>query len=1037
MGEVSLIGITAILCQKTDGFWKNIDDSLCRLEVLKSNIDSKFRLVAISTDNRCIFNKWVRTNSEITKCSDLFLEIKQVSSQSSNVEYFGVNFAYKPEVDKFYACFSKCIETLQAQRRQSTLNIQALQINNELQQQLQQQQQLPPIDQLPPPPPTSTISNANISISNSISYDSLHQMASGITLEDLPPPPPSSSSSSSLILNNKNTPLDLTSLPPIDFSNLPPPPTGLMTSRSSLTEANGLEIKNKLSPLLNGGASGLSSSPPPTTESKNQLNSSSGSNNSSSAPHLTDLFLPTNNNNSGGNQSASNSSPTSQYHQSQPNLQQYGTAPLTASSKLLQQQQQQNIIMTTTTTTTTTINIKTGSSSDSFLKTASGRRSIRVRHSTNQAADQQKKTMGRKDGLAVSLQNVEGLQNIAENLEDETLNLLDLVNEQVVTPEISNNAHLNQSLMKIFEHLQVLFILTGQASTHPGGKLITQVVNKLGRGPQASEFFSGKSVDGYQWYNLDEVKDSVIGIHNLLALKKNLITAIAHLSTCVRVLGLQASLEIDWMSRNKSSETEKIVVQLACLTRELISSMSRLLAATVTYCYVCSSIAFIKNQQHSASTDHNQAYIQNRIRSPSTIDTINIWDELKTIKTIPTVPKDGSILKVTLNQLVLMLTSETSYDSKFLKTFITTYQSFASPGVLFTKLIERFYVPEWYSTVPTKISTIQQKVIVVLKYWIENQSSDFDQDVIDQIYFFINNLVNSNEGYSELSRLLRGLLDKMIQDREVKFELLFQMPPRISFEEDSILSPIELFSEWGAQSIAQQLTLIDFSIFKDLEARELLNQNFNKPKLKYKSPTIMRMISKSTQFSFWVAYVILMEPKKEKRIKIFEKFCEVGKYLLKMNNFNSLMGLNAGLNLTCVHRLKKTKKKLSSSAISILTELERIFSSKKSFKNYRDHLSTVQLPCIPYLGFNLTDITFIEEGNTDNVSSTDPAAANIGPLINFKKRELLYQAWADLSRFQETPYTFQPEEPLNTFLLNFPILDDKELYDLSIALEPK
>ncbi|EGC29734.1 hypothetical protein DICPUDRAFT_58639 [Dictyostelium purpureum] len=1000
MGEVSLIGVTAILCQKAGNTWTNLDDSLCRLEILKSVADSKFRMVAIATDSKCIFNKWVRTNSSITKCSDLFLEIKQVSSQNSQTDFIGVNFAYKPEVDKFYNCFTQCIETLQSQRGlgrpinqsnaakppipQATPNSNGVSSSNSPNQNNLNESLL-----LPPPP--ENLSEKSISISNSISIDSLQQLANGISLEDLPLPP---LPTTTVTFSDVNS---IGSIPAFDFSALPPPPPTLMTSR--LSGSLGIEFKNAVnghSPTLN--LTPLSSSP---SENGNVLNSSGGSINSASASHLTDLF---------------NQPPTTTQ---QPPQQQNVPTQTPPSNKI------QNII-TTTTTTTTTINIRTGSSSDSFLKTASGRRSIRVRHSTS-ISDQQKKTLGRKDGLAVSLQNVEGLQNIAENLEDETLNFLDLVNEQVVTPESSNNAQLNQSLLKIFEHLQVLFILTGQSSNHPGQKFITQITHKLGKGPQTAEFFSGKVEN--QWFNLDDVKE-ISGIHNLLALKKNLISAIAHISTSVRVLGLQASLEIDWMSRNKASEPEKIVVQLSCLTRELLRSMSKLLGATVTYCNVCSTISNLRKDPSFATSTAN------RIRSPSTADTINIWDELKAYKTVPTIPKDGGILKATLNQLVMMLTSETNYDVKFLKTFITTYQSFASPGILFNKLVERFYVPEWYSTNPQKISTIQQRVIVVLKYWIENQSSDFDQDVIDQIYFFINTLANSTDGYSELARLLRGLLDKVIQEREVKFELLFQMPPRITFEEDSILSPIELFSEWSAQSIAQQLTLIDFSIFKDIEARELLNQNFNKPKLKYKSPNIMRMISKSTQFSFWVAYVILMEPKKEKRIKIFEKFCEIGKYLLKMNNFNTLMGLNAGLNLTCVHRLKKTKKKLSSSSEAFLNELERLFSSKKSFKNYRDHLTTVTLPCIPYLGFNLTDVTFIEEGNTDHLPS-DSGSNNNSPLINFKKRELLYQAWADLSRFQETPYTFQPEEPLNTFLLNFPILDEKELYELSVALEPK
>eukprot|EP01132_Coremiostelium_polycephalum_P008350 gene8350-10256_t len=782
-------------------------------------------------------------------------------------------------------------------------------------------------------------------------------MAGAMSFLDLPLPPPPTQSTDE-------------DLPAIIIDSLPPPPP-ILSIPSTSTDGSAVTLNNQ------------TKRPPPPVKPRSSLSLSV----------------------SGNGIQNYNSPPSTSPHSIPPTLDIFtpNKKPPTTTTTIV-------------TTTTTTITRLGGSSNENILKTASGRRSIRSR-STSTDYTQQKKTIGRKDG--VSLQNVEGLQNIGEALEEETLNFLDLVNEKIVNPE--SNVLFTQTISKIYEHLQILFILIAEsASSHHGSKIISQITDRLAKGGDSSTSSSPTS----QWYHLEEINASVSGIHNLLNVKKNLVPAIAYLSNSVRILGLQASLEVDWMSRNKSSEPEKIVVQLACLSGELISSINRLIAATSSYCGVCKTILPLKNDPS----------LMNRVRSPSTADIINIWDELRIIKEIPTYT-NGTILKATLNQLVLLLTNDSNYDSKFLKTFITTYQSFASPGLLLTKLIERFNVPEWYTTNKTKISTIQQRVIVFLKYWIVNQSSDFDQDVIDQIYYFIDTTL-TQDGYAELSKLLKELMDKMIEDREVKLELLFQMPPRIQFEEDSILSPMELFSDWSPQSIAQQLTLIDFSIFKEIEARELLNQNFNKPKMKYRAPNVMRMINRSTQISYWVAMVILLEGKKEKRLKHFEKFLDIAKHLLKMNNLNTLMSLIAGLNMTPVHRLKKTKKKLSSSALSTLSETERIFSSKKSFKNYRDHLTTITPPCIPYLGFNLTDLTFIDEGNPD----TFPQESNSqvpGLLINFKKREQFYQAWNDLSHYQQYPYPFQQEEPLNTFLLHFPVLDEKDLYDLSTSLEPR
>lgn len=45
-----------------------------------------------------------------------------------------------------------------------------------------------------------------------------------------------------------------------------------------------------------------------------------------------------------------------------------------------------------------------------------------------------------------------------------------------------------------------------------------------------------------------------------------------------------------------------------------------------------------------------------------------------------------------LNQLVLQLTDDRTYDRKFLQTFITTFQSFTVPTKLLQKLMERYQV---------------------------------------------------------------------------------------------------------------------------------------------------------------------------------------------------------------------------------------------------------------------------------------------------------------------------------------------------------
>lgn len=51
---------------------------------------------------------------------------------------------------------------------------------------------------------------------------------------------------------------------------------------------------------------------------------------------------------------------------------------------------------------------------------------------------------------------------------------------------------------------------------------------------------------------------------------------------------------------------------------------------------------------------------------------------------------------------------------------------------------------------------------------------------------------------------------------------------------------------------------------------------------------------------------------------------------------------------------------------------------QRNFGDYRLTLKNSTLPCIPFLGLYLTDLTFVEDGNKDQLLNTN--------YINFDKR---------------------------------------------------
>jgi hypothetical protein len=247
-------------------------------------------------------------------------------------------------------------------------------------------------------------------------------------------------------------------------------------------------------------------------------------------------------------------------------------------------------------------------------------------------------------------------------------------------------------------------------------------------------------------------------------------------------------------------------------------------------------------------------------------------------------------------------------------------------------------------------------------------------------------------------------------------------------------SPSALFSALNESEIARQLTLIEFSLFSQIQSSELFNQSWNKPKLHHRAPHILNMISRSNHLSFWVASLLLWSPNLKERVAVLNKFIKIAQHLRELNNYNTLMGIIAGINMSAISRLKLTFGELDKATKQLLEGLQILLNPSAAFKSYRQELHNAHPPCLPYLGTYLTDLTFMEDGNQDNLTSKTGGKQ---PLINFGKRELIYNVIRELHLYQQNAYKFPVVEPIHTFLMALPFGDEKDLYELSLLREPR
>jgi hypothetical protein len=245
-------------------------------------------------------------------------------------------------------------------------------------------------------------------------------------------------------------------------------------------------------------------------------------------------------------------------------------------------------------------------------------------------------------------------------------------------------------------------------------------------------------------------------------------------------------------------------------------------------------------------------------------------------------------------------------------------------------------------------------------------------------------------------------------------------PSRLLFVEDKLV-------------IAEQMTLIDFEIYERIAYVELtdLKWNENKEKLHIMARNVLNFIRRSNYVAFFVATNILIQKKLKDRVKLLVRFINIAKSLADMHNYNSLMGILVGLGQASIDRLKLSWSRINARHLETYRILQQYFNPGNAFKFLRDKLKASGGNALPYMGCVLGDLTFMDEGNPNFITEDNVR------LINFPKLHLINRSITEIHQYQKARYITSVKEPLYTFLQQMPVLQDRELYALSLEREPR
>ncbi|XP_071455604.1 rap guanine nucleotide exchange factor 2 [Hetaerina americana] len=204
------------------------------------------------------------------------------------------------------------------------------------------------------------------------------------------------------------------------------------------------------------------------------------------------------------------------------------------------------------------------------------------------------------------------------------------------------------------------------------------------------------------------------------------------------------------------------------------------------------------------------------------------------------------------------------------------------------------------------------------------------------------------------------------------------------------------FLQLNAVEVATQLTLQDFSIFRQIESTEYVDDLFEL-KSRYGTPMLSQFAELVNREMFWVVTEVCSESNPVRRSKIIKQFIKVARQCKECKNFNSMFAIISGLGHGAVSRLRQTWEKLPSKYLRLFSDLEDLMDPSRNMSKYRQLVSSEhsQPPIIPFYPVVKKDLTFIHLGNDSRVE---------GGLVNFEKLRMIAKEVRTLTNMCSSPY---------------------------------
>ena len=405
--------------------------------------------------------------------------------------------------------------------------------------------------------------------------------------------------------------------------------------------------------------------------------------------------------------------------------------------------------------------------------------------------------------------------------------------------------------------------------------------------------------------------------------------------------------------------------------------------------------------------------------------------------------------------LISYLTDNDKKDTCFNITFLITFRSIFTTTEFLSYLISQYNLDppedlcfeeynEWVTKkfIPVKCKVVEIMTTFFRRYWFP---SYYEPDLITlNLDDFVQAVVRDNiPGSMELLNEVKQTFEHDNMEATARPKPSNQREFLNNRSEPSY-STTESILAVDPAVFATQLTVLEHEIYCKITIFDCLQKIWkNKYSNSYgTSPGLSEFISFSNKLTNFMSYSVVKEADIGKRAKLLSHFIFIAEYCRKFNNFSSMTAIISALYSSPIYRLEKTWQAVFPQTRDLLHSLNRLMDPKRNFINYRNELKSLHsVPCVPFFGVYLSDLTFTDSGNPDYLVLENDLKGTHDEkkYINFNKRARLVDILQEIKYFKKIHYDFVKDrtviESITTSLENIPHIEKQ--YQLSLIIEPK